>query len=328
MAKVVTFGEAMIRLAPPNFQRIEQASSLNMTVGGAELNVAVGLARLGTSSSWVSRLPANPLGRFCRNKARELGVDTSYVSWSDEDRMGLYFVEFGAAPRPSSVMYDRARSAMSRLTPGVLDWHGALDGARWFHTTGITPALSDSCAEATQEALEAAKKAGCTVSYDLNYRARLWSQEKARAVQEPLMQYVDVLLTTEEDTRRVFGIEGQQYEETAAKLTDCFGFKAVVITLRDNISVWRNRWSALLYAQGKSYRGPTYEVEIVDRVGGGDSCTAAYIHKSLAGAEPQECIDFAVAFSALKHSIPGDFNLATEEETNRLLTGGGLRITR
>jgi len=328
MPTAVTFGEAMIRLAPPEFKRLEQAISLTMTVGGAELNVAVGLSRLGVESAWVSRLPANPLGRLCANKARELGVDTSHIVWTPGDRMGLYFVEFGAAPRPSSVLYDRAGSAISRLAPGAVNWQAALAGAKWFHSSGITPALSESCAAATVEALRAAKRAGCTVSYDLNYRAKLWSQEKARAVQEPLMEQVDVLFTTEEDTKRVFGIEGSDYSDVAAKVTERFGFQAVVITLREDLSVWRNRWSALVYTGGRAYQAPTYEVEIVDRVGAGDSCSAGYICRMLAGATPLEAISFGVAFSALKHTIPGDFNLATEEEVNRLLAGGGLRITR
>ncbi len=328
MPTVTTFGEAMMRLAPPDFKRLEQATTLNMTVGGAELNVAVGLSRLGTLAAWVSRLPTNPLGRFCANKARELGVDTSHIVWADGDRMGLYFVEFGAAPRPSSVLYDRAGSAISRMQPGMVDWKAAFDGARWFHTSGITPALSDSCADATREALAAAKAAGCRVSYDLNYRAKLWSQEKARAVQEPLMASVDVLFTTEEDTGKVLGIRGNDYVDVAAKLTQRFGFQAVVITLREDLSVWKNRWSAFVYTGGEAFHGPSYEVEIVDRVGAGDSCSAGYIHKTLQGAKPQDAINFGVAFSAIKHTIPGDFNLATEEEVTRLLAGGGLRITR
>lgn len=328
MALVATFGEAMLRLAPPDFRRLEQATTLNLSVGGAELNVAVGLARLGTPAAWVSRLPANPLGKLCANKARELGVDASYIVWSEGDRMGLYFVEFGAAPRPSSVLYDRGDSAVSRTEPGMVDWFGALQGARWLHTSGITPALSDTCAVATQEALEAAKKAGCTVSYDLNYRAKLWSQEQAQAVQTPLMDLVDVLFTTEEDTKRVFGIQGSDYGQVALKLTERFGFQAVVITLREDLSVWRNRWSALVYSDGDIFHGPTYEVEIVDRVGAGDSCSAGYIHTILAGGGPQEAINFGVAFSALKHTIPGDFNFATADEVNRLLAGGGLRIAR
>lgn len=328
MPTIVTFGEAMIRLSPPGFRRLEQATNLDMTTGGAELNVAVALARLGHSAAWVSRLPDNALGRLCRNRARELGVDTSHIVWSKDDRMGLYFVEFGAAPRASSVLYDRAASAISRIQPSEVDWAGLLDGVRWFHTSGITPALSENAAVVTAEAVSAAAAAGCTVSYDLNYRARLWSQERAQEVQVPLMEHVDVLFTTEEDTKRVFGITADTYQQVAEKLVDRFGFQAVVITLREDLSVWKNRWSALLYTGGRHYSAPTFEVEIVDRVGAGDSCSAGYMHKVLSGAGPQEAIDFGVAYSALKHTIPGDFNLATTEEAERLLAGGGLRIAR
>lgn len=328
MSTIVTFGEAMIRLSPPGFRRLEQATNLDMSAGGAELNVAVALARLGHSAAWVSRLPDNALGRLCRNQARELGVDTSHILWSSDDRMGLYFVEFGAAPRASSVLYDRAASAISRVQPGQVDWPHVLAGARWFHTSGITPALSDSAALVTAEAVRTAAAAGCTVSYDLNYRARLWSQERAREVQVPLMEQVDVLFTTEEDTKRVFGITSGTYQQVAEKLVDRFGFEAVVITLREDLSVWKNRWSALLYTGGTHYSAPKYEVEIVDRVGAGDSCSAGYMHKVLSGAGPQEAIDFGVAYSALKHTVPGDFNLATAEEAERLLAGGGLRIAR
>ena len=242
--------------------------------------------------------------------------------------MGLYFVEFGAAPRPSSVLYDRAGSAISQDAAR----HGRLatrPGGRQVvphqrHHPGALRQLRRDDARG----LQAAKAAGCTVSYDLNYRAKLWSQEKARAIQEPLMANVDVLFTTEEDTGRVFGVRGSDYVDVAVKLTQQFGFRAVVITLREDLSVWKNRWSALVYTGGEAFHGPTYEVEIVDRVGAGDSCSAGYIHKTLQGAGPQDAVSFGVAFSAIKHTIPGDFNLATEEEVTRLLAGGGLRITR
>ena len=254
MADVVTFGEAMIRLSPPNFERLEQTSTLDMQVGGGELNVAVGASRLGLKSAWVSRLPRNALARLMENRARQAGVDTSHIVWADEGRLGLYFVEFGAAPRASSVLYDRAHSAISAIRPGEVDWKKAFEGAKWFHTSGITPALSDSAAEVTREALIAAKAAGLTVSYDLNYRGKLWSPQKAQAVQEPLMQYVDVLITTEEDTNVVFKIKAEgktdekaysqvsaaSYKEVARKLQERFKFKAVAITLRENPLVWRN----------------------------------------------------------------------------------------
>lgn len=327
MPDVVTFGETMVRLSPPDFERLEQATTLKMAVGGSELTVAAGVARLGLTAGWISRLPNNPLGRMARNKAREFGVDTSHLVWAKEDRMGLYFVEYGASPRASSVLYDRAYSAISRIQPGEVDWKKALAGARWFHTSGITPALSDSAEAVTLEALKTAKELGCTVSYDLNYRAKLWSQEKARAVQEPFMQYVDVLITTEEDTQRVFGIQSEDYKQVAAQLADKFNFKAVTITLRGTPSVWRNTWSAFAYADGKFYEDNTYDIEVVDRVGGGDNYTAGFIYGYLkAGVE--QGVRYGDAFTALKHTSWTDFNWATREETEALLKGTSLRISR
>src|SRR6476661_9743115 len=193
---LVTLGEAMVRLTPPNFQRLEQARSFDAYVGGGELNVAVAAARLGVASRWVSRLPENALGRMIANAAREQGVD-AHIEWTDHDRAGLYFAELGAAPRASSVLYDRAASAISKITPGSIDWPAVFEGARWFHVSGITPALSESAAKVTAESVVAAKSAGLSVSYDLNYRSKLWSAEQARSVKEPLMQHVDVLITTE-----------------------------------------------------------------------------------------------------------------------------------
>jgi 2-dehydro-3-deoxygluconokinase len=220
MFDVVTFGEAMIRLSPPHFERFEQANSLDVRVGGGELNVAVGVSRLGLRSTWVSRLPKNPLGKLMENRARQAGVDTSNLVWSADGRMGLYFLEFGAAPRASSVVYDRAQSAISLVKPGEINWEKVFQGAKWFHTSGITPALSDSAAAVTLEALKAAKHAGATVSYDLNYRGKLWTPDKAQSIQEPMMEHVDVLMTTEEDTKVVFKI-------TASDHTDDKGFAQV-----------------------------------------------------------------------------------------------------
>jgi 2-dehydro-3-deoxygluconokinase len=342
MVDVVTFGEAMIRLAPPDFQRLEQTSTLNVQVGGGELNVAVGVRRLGLTSAWVSRLPKNPLGRLMQNRVRQAGVDDSHIVWADSGRMGLYFVEFGAAPRASSVLYDRAHSAISAIKPGEVDWAKVMQGAKWFHTSGITPALSDSAAEATREALVATKKAGLTVSYDLNYRGKLWSPEKAQAVQESLMEFVDVLITTEEDTSVVFKIKAegktdekgftevsaQSYKEVAKKLADKFKFKAVAITLRENPLVWRNTWTAIAYAEGKYYDDVKHELEIVDRVGGGDSFSAGFIYGRLVKNSYEAAVRYGNAFSALKHTNPGDFNWATLAEVEGLLKGASLRVAR
>jgi len=342
MYDVVTFGEAMIRLSPPNYQRLEQANSLDVQVGGGELNVAVGVARLGLKSTWVSRLPKNPLGRLMENRVRQAGVDASNILWAADGRMGLYFVEFGASPRPSSVLYDRAHSAISAIRPGEVDWKKVLEGARWFHTSGITPALSDSAAEATREALQAAKQAGATVSYDLNYRAKLWNPEKAQAVQEPLMEFVDVLITTEEDTGVVFKIKAEgktddrgfteisveSYKDVARRLAEKFKFKAVAITLRENPLVWRNSWSAIAYAEGKFYDDVKYELEIVDRVGGGDSFSAGFIYGYLARQTYDAAVRYGNAFAALKHTNPGDFNWSSLQEVENLLKGASLRVAR
>jgi len=327
MYDIVTFGEAMIRLSPPYFRRLEQTNLLEVNVGGSELNVAIGVRRLGLKSAWVSRLPLNPLGFLIRNKAREQGVDTSHIIWSKSDRAGLYFVEFGASPRASKVLYDRRNSAISRIKMGEVDWKNILKEAKLFMVSGITPALSESAKEVTKEAVKEAKKAGCKVAIDLNYRAKLWSEEEANKCMSLLMEDTDLLFTTEEDTFRVFGIRGKNYEEVAKRLDEKFGFEVVAITLRENISVWKNRWTAIAYSKGKIYRTKTYELEIVDRLGGGDSFTAGciwgYLQKDL-----QKGVDYGVAFSALKHSIPGDINWTNIEEVESQVKGAGLRISR
>jgi 2-dehydro-3-deoxygluconokinase len=327
MADVVTFGETMLRLSPPNYHRLEQTHTLDVNIGGAEWNVACDLSRLGISTAWVSRLTDNATGLMIRNKAREQGVDTSNIIWTKGDRNGIYFVEFGATPRPSSVLYDRTHSAISQIKPGEINWEEVLKGAKWFHTSGITPALSPGAAQVITEALQTAKKVGCKVSYDLNYRARLWTEEEARKCQEPLMEYIDVLMSTEEDTRKVLGITGKDYREVAQKLAEKFNFEVVCITLREDVSVLRNRWTAIAYTAGKIYDDRTYDVEIVDRVGAGDSYTAGFIYGYLTG-DVEKGVKYGNAFSALKHSIPSDTNWATLQEVENLLKGGGLRISR
>jgi 2-dehydro-3-deoxygluconokinase len=324
---LVTFGEAMVRLSPPQFRRLEQTHSLDLFVGGAELNTAVALAKLGRKTSWVSRLTRNPLGRLIANHAREAGVDAEHVVWTDSDRVGVYFLEFGAAPRASSVLYDRKDSAISHIGPGMVPWAKVFAGARWFHVTGITPALSATAAETTAEALRAAKAAGLRTSIDLNYRAKLWSPAEAGRRMTEFMPYCDVLITTEEDVDKVFQIKGENYETVAAQVAKRFSLKVVAITLRENPLVWKNSWTAMAYVDGTVYRTNTYEVEIVDRLGAGDSFAAGFIHGMLDG-DLQRSLDYGVAVSALKHSIPGDFAWVTPEEVEGLLKGGGLRISR
>jgi 2-dehydro-3-deoxygluconokinase len=327
MAHIVTFGEAMIRLSPPPYRRLEQTQTLDVAVGGAELNVAVGVSRLGLSAAWVSCLPQNPLGRMACNKANELGVSTEWVQWDPTGRMGLYFVEYGSSPRASNVLYDRGGSSISRLEGVQFDWDKILAGARLFHTTGITAALSERSAYEVRAALEAAHERGITVSYDLNYRARLWSEARAREVQEPLMRFVDVLITTEEDTERVFGIRGTNFREVAKQLAERYGFKIVTITVRGDKSVLRNTWTALAYSGGEFFDDRVYEIEIVDRIGAGDAYAAGFLY-GMDGGDVGRGVRYGVAFSALKQTSWSDFCWSTREETEAMMKGDGLRIAR
>lgn len=295
MTSLVTFGEAMVRL--------DLAPALKAGVGGSELNVAVLAARLGVESRWVSRLPDHALGRMIAERAREQGVDAR-IDWTTEGRVGLYFVEVGGA-RISSVLYDRAGSAISRVTPGSIDWASVFAGARWYHVSGITPALSDGAAKVTAESLAAAKQAGLTVSYDLNYRAKLWSAKQARAVQEPLLEHVDLLIAGEEDARLIFGTE------SAESLAKRFGIGAVAITLRDNPN------SAGLAADGKTYSAPRFEVETVDPIGAGDAFAGGLIVSRLETRGWDDAVRFATATAALKHTIPGDFCLVSRTDVEQ-----------
>jgi 2-dehydro-3-deoxygluconokinase len=321
---LVTFGEAMVRFSPPALQRLEQASTLEASVGGSELNVAVLAARLGVASRWVSRLPDNALGRMIGARAREQGVD-AHVEWGGSadggGRVGLYFVELGGA-RISSVLYDRAGSAISRVTPGSFDWASVFAGARWYHVSGITPALSDTAAQVTAESLAAAKRTGLTVSYDLNYRSKLWSAQQARTVQEPLMEHVDVLTTTAEDARVVFGIGGDDHAEVARALQQRFEVSAVAITLRDN------PLAAVIAADGKVYSAPRFEARSVDPIGAGDAFCGGLIVSRLEQRGWDETVRFATATAALKHTIPGDFCLVTRSEVDQLLRSASVRVPR
>jgi 2-dehydro-3-deoxygluconokinase len=273
----------------------------------------------------VSRLTRNPLGRLIANKAREAGVDADHVVWTDDDRVGLYFLEFGSAPRASGVLYDRKNAAMAGIGPGMVDWPKVFAGAKWFHVTGITPALSRTAAETTREALAAARTAGVRTSIDLNYRAKLWSQADAGRWMREFMPQCDVLITTEEDVERVFGIKGTSYEEVARRLLEVFPLQVVAITL--NPLVWKNNWTAIACQGPHLLRTRTYEVEIVDRLGAGDCFAAGLIHGLLDG-DLQKGLDYGVAASAIKHSIPGDFAWIAREEVETLLKTGNLRISR
>ena len=327
MAELITFGEGMIRLSPPDFERIEQARCLNVNVGGSELNVAVAAARLGLSAAYVTRLTRSALGRIIENKVREHGVDTSHILWTDAARVGTYFVEFGASPRANTVIYDRRGSAIAQLDPHQFDWPSILQTGRAFHTSGITAALSPSAAEATMQAMKAANELGLTVSLDLNYRARLWSPEEARPVMERLASLADVLLTTEEDVGRVFGIRDGDHESVTETLARRFDLSVVAVTLREMSSVWRNRWSAVAYEGGAIHRAPVYDIEVVDRVGSGDCFAGGFLY-GLLTEDVSAAVRYGVAVSALKQTHPGDLCWVTKSEVERVLANGDLRIIR
>ncbi len=330
--KVVTFGEIMLRLSPPGYQRFVQAESFDVVYGGGEANVAVSLANYGLDSYYVTKVPAHEIGQAAVNSLRRFGVKTDFILRGG-DRLGIYFLETGAAQRPSKVIYDRANAAITQVKPGEFDWEHIFEGAKWFHFTGITPALGDNVAEVTLEALKVAKKKGVKVSADLNYRKKLWSPEKANQVMSKLMEYVDVSIGNEEDAEKVFGIKAaasdvttgqlneEGYREVAKQLADRFGLEKVAITLRESLSASDNNWSALLYDGQNFYRSRTYKIHIVDRVGGGDSFAGGLIYSLLNGKSSAEALEFAVAASCLKHSIFGDFNLVSVAEVETLAQG-------
>ena len=332
--KVVTFGEIMLRLSPPGFERLLQSPALVATFGGGEANVAVSLAQFGLDSWYVTRLPKNPIGEAAIKVLRSEGVRTELIARGG-DRVGIYFAESGASQRASVVVYDRARSAISEMTPGTIDWAKAFNGANWFHVTGITPALGPNAVACTTEAVAAAKKAGARVSVDLNFRKKLWTESAAQQVMRPLMASTDVVIANEEDIQAVLGytvanadvvgghLDVAGYRDVAQKITRELGPSMVAITLRESTSASDNGWSAVLW-DGKAnqfHQSQRYDLRLVDRIGGGDSFAAGLIYGLATGRSPADSLRFAVAASALKHSIPGDFNRATVDEVDRLAAG-------
>ena len=334
MAKVVTFGEIMLRLQPPEYKRFLQATSFDIVYGGGEANVAISLAQYGDDAAFVTKLPENPIGEACLNEIRKWGVNTRFIARGGA-RLGIYFCEKGASQRPSNVVYDRAGSAIATSTVADFDWDKIFEGVEWFHFTGITPALGDNVAESVLAACKAAKARGIRISCDLNYRKKLWTKEKAGEVMGNLMQYVDLLIANEEDCSDVFGIKAtgtdietgklstDGYKEVCHKIEDRFGIHRIAITLRESISASQNGWSGMLYADGDFFFSDKYMITIVDRVGGGDSFGAGLIHSLANGKDPQYAISFAVAASCLKHTVEGDYNVASEKEVLNLVKGGG-----
>lgn len=334
MARVITFGELMVRLQPYNYERFVQADHLEFTFGGGEANVAVSLANYGVDSAYVTKLPAHAIGQAAVNSLRRYGVDTSLITRGG-DRVGIYYNEKGASQRASVCIYDRAHSAIAEAVSSDFDWDKIFDGADWFHFTGITPALGPNVAAICKEACAAAKAKGLTISCDLNYRGKLWTRDEARKCMTELCKYVDICIANEEDAKDVFGIEAEAtditagelnrtgYMSVARQLAERFGFDKVAITLRESISASDNNWSAMLY-DGKDYCfSKTYKLHIVDRIGGGDSFGGGLIYSLLNGKDTQSALEFAVAASALKHSIEGDFNHATIAEVEKLAGGDG-----
>ena len=334
MCKVVTFGEIMLRLAPNGYYRFFQQDQMQATFGGGEANVAVSLANFGVDSKYVTKLPEHAIGQAAINELRSFGVDTSDIVRGG-NRVGIYYLEKGASQRGSVCIYDRAHSSISEADIDDFDWNKIFKDAKWFHFTGITPALGDNLVEICKKACSAAKNRGIKISCDLNYRGKLWTKDKAKKVMSELAQYIDVCIANEEDAKDVFGIEAKDtdvysgrlnksgYIEVAKKLMKNYGFEKVAITLRTSISSNDNMWAGMLYDGKEAFFPKEYSLHIVDRVGGGDSFGAGLIYAILSNKDEQSIIDFAVAASALKHSIEGDFNRVSVEEVEKLLSGDG-----
>jgi len=330
--KVITMGEIMLRLSTPGYKRFVQSESFDVTYGGGEANVAVSLANYGLDAHFVTKLPNNPIGQSAINHLRRFGVDTDYIARGGE-RVGIYYLEAGASMRPSKVVYDRANSAIAEASISDFDFDSIFEGAKWFHFSGITPALSKESAELTLAALKAAKKHGVTVSVDLNYRKKLWTEEEAKETMTKLMEYVDVCIGNEEDAEKTLGfkpgetdvtkgeLELDGYKSIFKQMKEKFGFKYIASTLRESYSASDNGWSALIYDGVEFHHSKKYDVRIVDRVGGGDSFAAGLIYSLVTGKEFKDSVEFAVAASAMKHTISGDFNLVTVDEVETLVGG-------
>ena len=333
--RIVTFGELLLRLAAPGYTRLFQKDSFETSFCGAEANVAVSLSVFGVDTSFVTRLPENDVGHAAAHALDYFRVDTSEIVYGN-GRMGLYYLEKGASQRPSKIIYDRENSAIALAKKNEFDWDRIFAGANWFHWTGITPALSDELAVICKEACRVAKEKKITISCDLNYRSRLWSSEKAQTVIKPLMEYVDVCIGNEEDAEKVLGIKNStsaetteinraSYKHISEIICSNYGCRYIATSLRKSFSASRNGWSAVLYdaKELRMYSSTEYDIQIVDRVGGGDSFSAGVIYSLATGMSSQECIDFATAASCLKQTIEGDFNRCTVSDIQTLLKSGG-----
>lgn len=332
--KFVGFGEILLRMSPDGYLRFSQADRFNLSYSGAEGNMAVALSYMGLPTELVTKLPDNDIGRCAKRALDKWSVGTEHIAWGG-DRLGLYYLERGASQRPSKVIYDRKHTAISEADPSDFNWDVIFEDAAWFHFTGITVALSENLRKICADACIAAKRHGVKVSCDLNYRKTLWSVEAAQAAMKPLMAYVDVLIANEEDAEKSLGIKAENtdvvqgklsvdgYRALAEKLTAQYHFEMVAFTLRESVSASVNNWSALLYSGGQAYVSKKYTMQIVDRVGGGDSFASGLIYACLNGYDTQDIVEFAAGASCLKHSIEYDFNLSTPEEVLNLIRGDG-----
>jgi 2-dehydro-3-deoxygluconokinase len=332
--KVVTLGEIMLRLSTPDYKRFVQADTFDVTYGGGEANVAAAICNYGENGTFVTKVPNNPIGQSAINHLRRYGVDTQYIARGG-DRLGIYFLETGASMRASQVVYDRAGASIADVDISEFDFDKILDGADWFHTTGITPALSDKAAALTMAALKAAKAKGITTSIDLNYRKKLWSKEKAQKVMSELCQFVDVCIGNEEDAETCLGFKAAHsditkgelnldgYKDVFHQMQAKFNFKFIASSLRESYSASDNGWSALVYDGKEFYHTKKYNVRIIDRVGSGDSFASGLIYGLVTGMSTVDAAEFGVAASALKHTIPGDLNHATLSDVKELMKGDG-----
>ena len=337
MGRMITFGEIMLRLSTPDRERFLQASSFDVTFGGGEANVAVSLANYGFESYFLTKIPQNDIGQACVNHLRRFGVSDRFIVRGG-DRLGIYFLESGASQRPSKVVYDRAGAAVTTLTPDEIDLDEVFEDVTWFHWTGITPAIGGKAPDMLRAALEAADDAGATVSCDLNFRKKLWTTEQAQATMRPLMEFVDVCICNEEDAQLSLGVDAPEVDVEAGELDrdryanilhqlkSDYGFNTVAITLRESHSASRNGWSAIMLDDAdcsEPYESTQYDIQLVDRVGGGDAFASGLIAGLQLESDTQQALEFAVAASCLKQTIPGDFNLSSVAEVRNLMKGGG-----
>ncbi len=318
MFDVVTVGEGMLRLSPPRYERIRRAHTFDVHVCGSQGNVASNMARLGLKTTFATKVPNNALGLLMKDHYMSCGVDASLIQMVDGSRLGVNYIEFGATPRPSAVVYDRKNSAASTIAPGDFDWDTILKGAKLAYTDGIFPGLSKNCTEAALEFIQAAKRQGCLIGFDVNYREHLWSPEEARRVQSEIIKHADILITTQWDSEIVFGYKGA-YEDIIKKFHEEFGCKIVAITLREVYDVLHGGWNTMLYTDGQVLHGKKHTIDVIDRFGGGDAWGSSFLYAYLTTGDPEYAMNFGNAFCALHHTVPGDVGHVSKEEVETLM---------